>query len=788
MRWRILSVSALAGAAALWVLFPRYDLTARSFHLALDRDAAIQRLREEASRRGIDISGWKTFAALSLVDTVLDLKAGFPDAPVLRSFTGARIRTAAVSPEGARVDASFFADGRPESFQSAMTRTASSPSEELAYYTRAEAPRFAEVTRGASGRGGLQYSWEWTDLSRDGIVARFELLQDSGKSVRARYSLSASDVVLESARLRNHRHRLDALTSAGSALPFVGLTIGFWTFFRSMSRRSDHLRFPIVFTLIILSMIALPFAAGIRTDTLTLTTPEAGAGSGSMLVIALLATAVGGILNYFLLGAGYAVLPESERPRWAGMQHVSKSRFGTQRVGQELLCGLLAAIPLLAILLAGAALFGRTARIQGIGFLLSRHPVLSLLEAVNPIDIIGLFGMLLPVGLRFVKPKWMALALVAGTGGLFCAALRRPLESNIGMDIALSGAFVAGLFLVYRYFGLLAVVVAAAATAAAHHILAFLFQTNDSLFRAGLEAGGTYAAAVLASGLLARLGRRFSEAAVEAEMSPQGSDVSRSERDRLHADFSVARRAQQNLLPSSAPQVPGLDIAAVCRPAREVGGDLFEFPRLKDGRLAFCVADVSGKGVPAALYMTLTTGILAASAARSRDLREVTVEINRHLHAACKHRTFVTMALGVWNADAGTFQHIRAGHNPLLHRSKSGATRFVQPRGLGLGLVSTVLFENALECHTLPVAPGDTLVLYSDGLVEAMNPRKEQFGEDRLVRVVEECAGFSAADTGARILDAVDRFTRGAEPHDDLTLMVVSFLTPDGASPTTPVF
>lgn len=770
-RWRVLAILAAAGAIALWFLFPRHDISLQSFHLALDRDQAIERLRQEAARYGIDTAGLKPQVRLALADAAINLKAAFPQAPALRPFSGARIRVAAASAAG-RVEATFFEDGRPEAFQSSLTRIRTTPEEELAHYAGPDAARFAAVTSGASGRGGLQYTWEWTDPTDAEIVARFELLQNDGKTVRTRYSVNASDRVLEAARRSNHRHSLDSLTTSGTFMIFAGLAAAFWTFFRSLTRRTDHTRFPVRFTLILILLAAVPFVAGVRADDITLGAP--GAAAGSAVAAALIGTIFAGTLNYFLLGAGYSLLPESERRPWTGMQLVSKSRFLARRVGQEALAGLVAAIPLLAIVLAGAAALGRVERLYGIGFLMSPRPAVSMLDGVYQFDIIGVFGMFLPLTLWLVKPRAAAWMVVAAGGILFFAAWRRPFETDVWMEIAVSGALFGGLFAVYRYFGLLAAYVAGAAVAALHHTLAFEFQANAGLADAGLEAAGIYAAAAAGAGVLARWGRAYDEDAARSEMSPQASDISWSQRDRLRADFAVARRAQQDLLPAGPPRVPGLDVAAACRPAREVGGDLFEFLRLPDGRTGFCVADVSGKGVPAALYMTLTTGILAASAGRSSNIREVTVELNRHLHTACKHRTFVTMALGAWDERARCFEHVRAGHNPLLHRPARGGAHFVQPGGLGLGLVRGGLFDNALETHRIELAPGDMLVLYSDGLVEAMNPRNEQFGEDRLKEAVEQCAGLTAASVQARILEAVDRFTEGAEPHDDLTIMVLA--------------
>lgn len=773
-RWWILAACVVAGALALGLLFPRYDLTTQAFRLSVNRARAIQLLQQEAARHGVDTTGWDVALTSSLVDRTINLRASFPDAPAVQAFTGAHLRAMATSPSGGKVEASFFADGRAEYFESSLSQAAIPPEKELAHFVGADAAHFIPVTRGAASREGTQYTWEWTDPTQPGIVARFESLQRDGKAIRSNYSLSISDQTAELARVKNHRLDLDALTTLGSFLIFSGITLACWVFFRSLTQRTDHIRFPLSFILILLALTALPFLARVRNDAAVLNPSETAISGAGLLVGAVLAGLFGVLLNYVLLAAGYATLPEPERPSWTGLQLISKSRFLSCRVGVELLAGMLAGIPLLAFLFVGAFLFDRVARLYGIGYLMSRAPLLSPLDGLNQFDVIGIFAMLLPVCVRYLRPAWFSWLTISAIGILFVTAIRRPFETDAWIDLSAGGAVFAGLFLVYRYFGLLATLVAGISMAAVHHALSFGFQPDPSLAINGLGVAGLYGTAVLASGALAFWGRRYDEVALEQEMAPRESDVSRSESGRLQADFALARRAQQNLLPAAPPRVPGLDIAATCRPALEVGGDLFDFPRLADGRTAFCVADVSGKGVPAAIYMTLTTGILAAAARRSQDVRDIVNQLNRHLHTACRHRTFVTLSLGVWDESMRRFEHVRAGHNPLLHRPASGPARYVQPSGLGLGLVRAGSFERALETHTLDLALGDVLVLYSDGLVEAMNPALEQFGEDRLKQVVEACHTTDAALIQSRVLEAVDRFTAGAEPHDDMTIMVLA--------------
>ena len=222
------------------------------------------------------------------------------------------------------------------------------------------------------------------------------------------------------------------------------------------------------------------------------------------------------------------------------------------------------------------------------------------------------------------------------------------------------------------------------------------------------------------------------------------------------------------------PSLSGYSLSAACEPAREVGGDLYDFIRLRDGRWGIGVADVSGKGVPAALYMTLTKGLLCAAAQDSADPGLILGSVNRHLRTVTKKKMFVTMALGVLDPAAGTMEYARAGHNPVVwRRAGAGETRLLSGAGIGLGIAGPALFAKTLKTETLELAPGDALVFYSDGLTEAMNELLEQFGEDRLMAAVESTDGMHAEATRDSILREVKQFLNGGNPQDDLTIAVL---------------
>jgi sigma-B regulation protein RsbU (phosphoserine phosphatase) len=242
----------------------------------------------------------------------------------------------------------------------------------------------------------------------------------------------------------------------------------------------------------------------------------------------------------------------------------------------------------------------------------------------------------------------------------------------------------------------------------------------------------------------------------------------------LKAQLDVARIAQQRMLPDDPPRIDGLDIAAVCQPSNEVGGYLYDFIPLPDGRLAIVVADVSGKGVPASLYMTLTKGLLESVLEDATDPGGALREVNRYLYEVCRRRVFVTLFLGIIDPSGKTLVYARAGHNPPLYRRASEhKTLALKSPGIGLGLNSGKIFDASLKVATLQLKPNDTLLFYSDGITEAMNGNNEEYGEERLMAVVNRFDGMGAEEACQLVMADVKRFLGLIQPQDDQTMVVV---------------
>jgi sigma-B regulation protein RsbU (phosphoserine phosphatase) len=205
-----------------------------------------------------------------------------------------------------------------------------------------------------------------------------------------------------------------------------------------------------------------------------------------------------------------------------------------------------------------------------------------------------------------------------------------------------------------------------------------------------------------------------------------------------------------------------------------VGGDLYDLFSLPDGRFGIAVADVSGKGVPAALYMMVTKGLLTATTQDSSDLSYILQNINTHLYRACKRKVFVTMAAIAVDPVRRRLEYVRAGHNPIVwRRVNRNETVLRKPTGLGLGMCQGERFGRSLCAEELDLEPGDAVVLYSDGITEAINASMEQFGEERLMHSIEKTDGRHAEETRAAILRDLAEFTSGTPARDDVTVVVL---------------
>jgi len=260
-----------------------------------------------------------------------------------------------------------------------------------------------------------------------------------------------------------------------------------------------------------------------------------------------------------------------------------------------------------------------------------------------------------------------------------------------------------------------------------------------------------------------------------------------AEKQRLEEELRIARQIQMSLLPQSSMSLPGLEISALCLPAAEVGGDYYDLLPLSDKRMAIVIADVSGKGTSAALYMAELKGIVLSLARAYDSPAKLLSEANQILAVNMDARSFITMTYAVVDLQGRKLLYARAGHSPLIYRNAlTGRTQVLAPQGLGLGIDSGQRFDQILDEAELPLSKGDVLLLFTDGLSEAMNERAELFGELRLCRAAEAAESLSCEEIKERVLGEVRNFTGGLAQQDDITLVVLKVTEGMGPSATRP--
>jgi sigma-B regulation protein RsbU (phosphoserine phosphatase) len=241
------------------------------------------------------------------------------------------------------------------------------------------------------------------------------------------------------------------------------------------------------------------------------------------------------------------------------------------------------------------------------------------------------------------------------------------------------------------------------------------------------------------------------------------------ESGRLEQQLKTAQQVQQRLLPDTPPAVPGHELAGFCMPCARVGGDYFDYIRLKDGRLGLVVADVSGHDLPAALIMSAFRALVRTHLRSGHPLDEVARILNRELPDFTTHDAFVTALLAVLDPARGRMRYVSCGHPPALHDRATGDAQWLDRGGPLLGIVP----DAAFEIGEIQLAPGDQVVMFTDGIVEARNPAGTEFGADRLAELIRAHRGLPARDLVERmVLDACG-FVGASDFEDDLTLLVL---------------
>jgi len=244
------------------------------------------------------------------------------------------------------------------------------------------------------------------------------------------------------------------------------------------------------------------------------------------------------------------------------------------------------------------------------------------------------------------------------------------------------------------------------------------------------------------------------------------------EKQRVETQLEVARQVQLELLPARDPQLEGFEISAYNFPTEEVSGDYYDWVRIYDDQIGVVIADVSGKGVPAALLMAFLRASLRAATHIGYSPHISMTKVNYLLWESIERNQFVTAFYGILDATNRTLAYANAGHNPPLLMEADGAARFQERGGVPLGMFRDSRYYE----YFLTIDSGQLLVLYTDGLTEAMNSAEEEYGRDRLVEAVRKCRDLSTREMIEYIHRDLIAWTDGQGAHDDVTIFIIKAL------------
>ena len=246
------------------------------------------------------------------------------------------------------------------------------------------------------------------------------------------------------------------------------------------------------------------------------------------------------------------------------------------------------------------------------------------------------------------------------------------------------------------------------------------------------------------------------------------------EKERLEKELDVAREIQKKILPEKNPDYDRLEISSVFIPAFEVGGDYYDFFELSKTKFGFVIADVSGKGISAALIMAEVKGIFESLTKMIESPREILIKANDILKRTLDSRTFVSAAYGLIDTENGKMKIARAGHCPVL-LLRNNTAQSVRPSGIGLGIIEVNRFDQNLAELEINLQTNDTIVLYTDGITEAKNENLNDFGEKYFTEILLENGSKSAAEISQKVIREVTTYSHNYSQYDDITLVILKW-------------
>lgn len=467
--------------------------------------------------------------------------------------------------------------------------------------------------------------------------------------------------------------------------------------------------------------------------------------------------------------------------KFISMDSILHGRFTTRNAAGSILNGYAAGflgLGLLTLLVhVSVQLLGAQIKLGGYEKLSSPLPLaLPLLLAVSSGFISELtfrfFGNFL--FFKYLKSKWASVFTSSILWSLFASTLWDANYFITPMPLGLMILYIIGVYQGYIFwkFDTLTAIASNFTIVGALQVLPLLTSPSGSINSQGTGA----LVLLLLPVILVALGFvKKEEFKFEADLVP--AHIRRiTERVRMSKELEIARQVQMKLLPADSPRIDGFEMEGICIPANEVGGDYYDFIPMDDSRLAVVIGDVSGKGVPAAIYMTLTKGIIHSQAEHELTFspEQVLTRVNRSLYQMMDQKSFVTLFFGILDVKQKTLNYSRAGHNPLLYfRRTDNRIITLKPSGIALGIEKGDLFSHSIREEKIQLEKDDIIVFYTDGFSEAMNKELDEFGEHRLMDTVQNHKDKPVSEIIERVVADVDAFTKGYPQHDDMTMVIV---------------
>ncbi|MFH1700079.1 MAG: SpoIIE family protein phosphatase [Candidatus Zixiibacteriota bacterium] len=254
------------------------------------------------------------------------------------------------------------------------------------------------------------------------------------------------------------------------------------------------------------------------------------------------------------------------------------------------------------------------------------------------------------------------------------------------------------------------------------------------------------------------------------------------EREIMQKEMQLAEEIQKALIPTQLPSIEGFDFGAIYKSARMVGGDLFDFVEISEHTFGVVVADVSGKGVPGSLVMSMVRTAIRLEARNSQSAREVLIKVNDYVSGNIKSGIFVTILLAIVNTKSGKINFASAGHNPLLHfKHSTSEANFINSGGMPVGLKSgRNKFTEAIKSSELELKENDFIVIYTDGVTEERGRSDKAYGTDRIVEILKENQSESAENIARLFESDIARFVGKNDQHDDITMVILKKCPPAG--------